>query len=219
MTKTDIEIKKRMIRVARRMDEKGLVNAYEGNLSVKDNGLIYITPACQSKAWLTEEMIAVLDGDGKQIEGTLPYSSEAPMHIAAYGKRKKGNIHSVIHCHPTFLTGYAICRKPLECAFYPEHVVIFGKIPVAPYGQPGTDAIHEGIGDLFEESDIVLLANHGVLAVGETIEAALATVEAAEHSAMIYSACRSIGEPVDITGEEYEKLLQMRAGRVEKLYK
>lgn len=219
MRKTDAEVKRKIIKIAKRMDEKGLVNAVEGNISIKKDGLVYITPTAQSKAWLTEEMIAVLDEEGRQIDGSMKYSTEAPMHLATYKKRQGGGIGSVIHCHPTFLTAHAICRKPLGCAFYPEHVVVYGTIPVAPYGQPGTDAIHEGIGNLLDESDIVLLSNHGVLAVGESIEQALATVEAAEHTAMIFAACKLVGEPVDITGEDYENLLRMRAERVKLLYK
>jgi len=219
MAKISKEVKQNILRVAKRMDEKGLVNAYEGNISVKKDGLLYITPSGQNKAWLTEEMIAVIDENGKQIDGTFKYSSELPMHIAAYGKRKKGNINAVIHCHSTHLTCYAICRKSLECTYYPEHVMAFDKIPVAPYGQPGTDAIHEGIGDLFEYGDIVLLANHGVLAVGETLEDALATVEAAEHSAQIYSVCQNIGDPVNIVGEELEKLKEWHQDRVNQRYR
>jgi len=202
----DQSIKERIVKVAHRMDEKGLVNAYEGNISVRSDGLLYITPSGQNKAWLTTE----------QIDGTLKYSSELPMHIAAYDKRKAGGIGGVIHCHATYLTAYAVCRKPLECRYYPEHVIAFDKIPVAPYGTPGTDEIHEGIGDLFETSDIVLLANHGILAVGPTVEDALATVEAAEHSAQLYATCKMVGSPVDITGGQYETLVRMHAERVAK---
>ena len=55
-----------VLRVARRLDEKNLVNAYEGNISAKKDGLIYITPTGKNKAFLTEEMIAVIDGEGGQ---------------------------------------------------------------------------------------------------------------------------------------------------------
>ena len=220
MAKIDQSIKERIVKVAHRMDEKGLVNAYEGNISVKKDGLLYITPSGQNKAWLTPEKIAVVDLETReQIDGELKYSSELPMHIAAYNKRKRDNVGGVIHCHATYLTSYAVCRKSLECKYYPEHVIAFDKIPVAPYGTPGTDEIHEGIGDLFDESNIVLLANHGLLAVGETLEDALATVEAAEHSAQLYATCKMIGEPVDITGKQYEVLVKMHEDRVNKTMK
>ena len=218
MAKIDQSIKERIVKVAHRMDEKGLVNAYEGNISVKKDGLLYITPSGQNKAWLTPEKIAVVDLETReQIDGELKYSSELPMHIAAYEKRKNNSIGGVVHCHATHLTSYAVCRKPLVCDFYPEFVGVFMKIPVAPYGTPGTDEIHEGIGDLFETSNIVLLANHGLLAVGGTVEDALATVEAAEHSAQLLATCKSIGEPVNITGEDYEKLRAMYLERVAKM--
>lgn len=215
--RTDSEIKSRIIRVAKRMDEKGFVNAVEGNISIKKDGLLYITPTGCSKAWLTEDMIAVVDENGNQIEG-LPPSSELAMHVATYAKRAEGSIGGVIHCHPTYLTCYAICRKPVECSFYAEHGVVFGTIPVAPYGTPGTDEIHAGVGSLFGQSDIVLLANHGVLAVGQTLEDALAAVEAAEHSAVIYTACKSVGEPVCLTDAELEQLQRIREERRRKKY-
>jgi Ribulose-5-phosphate 4-epimerase and related epimerases and aldolases len=199
------------------MDEKGFVNAVEGNISVFKDGLLYITPTGRSKAWLKEDMISVVDGQGNLIEG-MPPSSEISMHMGAYTKRRDGSIGGVIHCHPTYLTCYAICRKPVECRSYAEHEGVFGTIPVAPYGTPGTDEIHAGIGTLFEQSDIVLLANHGVLAVGRSVEDALATVEAAEHSAQIYAACKLVGEPVSLTEDELELLQSIREERRRKKY-
>lgn len=61
----DREFASRVLAVAKRLDEKNLVNAYEGNISAKKDGIVYITPTGKNKALLTEDMIAVIDADGK----------------------------------------------------------------------------------------------------------------------------------------------------------
>ena len=70
--------------VAKRLDAKNLVNTYEGNISAKADGLIYITPTTKNKATLTPDMIAVIDETGKQVSGNCKPTSELIMHTACY---------------------------------------------------------------------------------------------------------------------------------------
>ena len=77
----DISAVREVLLVARRLDEKKLLNAVEGNISLKRNGLIYVTPSAMNKAFLTEEMIAVTDEDGNQIGGNYKATSELRLHV------------------------------------------------------------------------------------------------------------------------------------------
>lgn len=199
---------KKVVEIAHKMDEKNLVNTYEGNISIFEDGLLYITPSAKAKSSLTDEMIAVLDMEtGKQISGLYKPSSELPMHTDAYKVRE--DIKAVIHCHPTYLTAHAICNIPVKSKAYPEMMGLFKEIQIAPYGRPGTEAIFTGAKEILEKSNIVLLANHGVLAVADSIDLAYSRIEAAESIAQVLFVAKQLGTPVDLPEDEVKYLLNV----------
>ena len=207
MRKMNIQLIQEIMAVAKRLDEKGLVNAYEGNISTKENGLIYITPTGKNKGLLTEEMIAIVDGEGNQIGGNCRPTSELPMHTNTY--KIRDDIGGVVHCHPTFLTAYALCNKPVETRAYPEMMGNFGRFECAPYGRPGTEDILKGAIPIFEHSDIVLLGNHGVLAVGKTATDAMNKIEAAEAITKTVFIANILGKQVELSDEECNFFLSL----------
>lgn len=158
----NMDVIREVMAVAKRLDEKTLVNTFEGNISAKVDGKIYITPTTKNKGLLTEDMIAVMDENGNQIHGNCKPTSELPMHTETYTIRD--DIGGVVHCHPPYLTAYALANKDVETRAYPEMMGNFCKFECAPYGRPGTDKILAGaIPILQNKRDIVLLGNHGVL--------------------------------------------------------
>jgi L-fuculose-phosphate aldolase len=197
-----------VLEAARVMDQKGLMSAFEGNISVKRNGLLYITPTQTSKGTLSAAMIAVYDEAGGQIAGELKASSEIAMHAALYGMRE--GIGAVAHAHPPYLTAHAICHKAFTADSYPEFLALFSEIPVAPYGSPGTHDIYAGIQPLIQDHYVVLLANHGAVAVGSTAAKACARLEAAEASVAILDLARRIGSPVPLPKAEIERICSIK---------
>lgn len=162
----DYEIKKSIVDVAQMLNRKGLVGTYEGNISVKDGDRVYLTPSGHSKELLTEGQIIITDLEGNLLEGQLKPTSETPMHTKCYELRP--DINAVVHCHAPYATAYAQANIPVESKVSPEFMLLFGKVPVIPYGTPGTLDIIAGLEDVIKDYDVVLLANHGVLAVGAT---------------------------------------------------
>lgn len=201
----DIGVIREIIRVSKKMEEAQLVNTFEGNLSVKKEGLIYITPARTRKSALTEDIIVVMDEEGQQISGTKKASSELCMHVAAY--KVRDDIQAVIHCHPMYLTAHAMCHVPLNYQCHPELLFHFKDIPVAPYGRPGTDEILDQAKPYLKDRNVVLLGNHGVLSVASTLELAFSRIESAEKFAKIMSITRTIGPTVDIPESEIIRIL------------
>ena len=189
-----------VIECARRLDQKGMVNGFEGNISTRHNGLIYITPTGMSKATLTEDMIAVVDENGIQIAGSFRPTAELPMHMDAYAVRD--DIVGVIHTHAPFLTAHALCNIPVETHAYPEMMGNFGRFEVAPYGRPGTDAIFEGAVPILKKRDVCLLGNHGAISVGTSLVDAMNKMEAAESIAKTLFIARMMGKAVDLSDEE-----------------
>jgi L-fuculose-phosphate aldolase len=159
-----------------------------------------------NKAFLKEDTICVLEEDGlKQVAGKFPPSSEMLLHVRAYKTRP--DIGAVIHCHAPYLTAYALVRRPVETRAYPEMMSLFKVIPVAPYSRPGTFDTFEPARELLQKHDGVLLANHGVLAVGGDVYGAMNKVEAMEAIARVLTIANQVGKPVDLPDEECDFFL------------
>ena len=205
------EAKQQVILAAKRLDEKGILNAIEGNISVRMGDLIYITPSGRNKAFLTEEEIAILTLDGEQVGGKYKASSEYKMHLHAY--RCRSDIGGIVHAHPPYLTAHALCGLPVRSDAYPEMLVVYGSIEIAAYGRPGTDDIFREVGPLLEKEDVLLLENHGALSVGKTVLDAMNAIEAAEASARILTLAKQVGTPKSLSEEEQEILLQQHLQR------
>ncbi len=201
------EIKKELVQYAKIMDEKGLVNTLEGNLSIYDRekDLLYITPSGTRKSLLDESKIAVLK-DGEQIDGSLKRSSEYLLHMAALKSRP--DCRAVAHLHAPYLSAYAYCGKGIKLNCSTTFALLFEEIPCLPYGEPGTVHIADGIEEAIATHDLILLANHGVIAVGKDLEFAVSLVEAAEEVLKIYGLAKQVGEVRDLEPEQMESLLE-----------
>lgn len=131
---------------------------------------------------LTKEKIAVIDENGKRIWG-MKETSEVIMHTMAYDicKENGWEVGGVVHSHSKVLTAFSMSGLSVQTEALPEMMGIFHKIPCVPYGAPGTKYIMTMAEPYFAEGyQIVLLGNHGNLAVGKTVEDAMNLVEAAE---------------------------------------
>ncbi len=208
---TEKEYKEQIILYSHMLDAKGLVNSLEGNISVLDreSGLMYITPSGTRKCFVNEENIAILRGD-EQVGGSLKRSGEYLLHKEAM--RARPDCNAVAHIHAPYLTAYAYCGKDIELRCSTTFALLFEKIPCIPYGEAGTPHIADGLFDALQDSDIVLLGNHGVVAVGKDLECAIRIVEAAEEVLKIHSITKEIGPVRDLTDEEYESLCEHHPG-------
>ena len=212
------KIRQSIIEVGKWMYEKGMVNAYEGNVSMRYGDQIVITPTAVCKGILKPDMLAVTDMQGRQMEGKLKPSSEIKLHIAVYERIKEAS--SVIHCHSPYATAYALARKPIESKAYTEAVVFFDKIPVVDYGAPGTDDITKGLDRYIHQTDVFLLANHGMMAYGQDIYDTFYRTEAVEKTAKTLLLTRLLGGEYALSEEELNELYAIRKrlfnkGRIE----
>lgn len=204
----DIRAIKEVIMVAKRLDDKQLFNAFEGNVSIKRDGYLYITSSGKNKALLTEEMIAVFDKEGNQVSGMYSASSELKMHRVVYGMRD--NIGGVVHAHAPFLTAYAFGNKEFKSEAHAEMLWDHKSIEVAPYGRPGSDAIYAGVKPILVKGrNVLLLANHGVLAVGTDVFAAMNQLQLVENAAKISVISKLVGEQAVLPAEEVSILLSL----------
>ena len=207
-------IRSEIVRIGKIMYEKNMVNALEGNISVKDGERIYITPASVCKGYLEEEMIVIVNENGEVIEGTYKPTSEMRVHLACYKLRP--DISSVIHSHSPYATAYAIANKPIKSSAYPEMIIIFDQIPVLAYGTPSTDEVHAELSKYIDKVDVFLLSRHGILSVGSDLNDAFFKIEAAESIAKTLSIANSLGGEAALPESEIDLLYQMRKKKLGK---
>jgi L-fuculose-phosphate aldolase len=196
------DVMQELLSVCYRLDRKGFVGPSSGNVSAKCGDYIYITPTGTNKGLLTEEMIAIIDKDGKQVGGKLKATSELIMHYTCYYKMNVGrDIGGVVHTHAPYLTAFSISHTAVENLGYPELISNFDKIEVAPFGEPGTDAIIGEAIPYLRRNNVVMLGNHGALSVGKTVTEAMNAMETAEEIAKVVYLANTIGATVSLPDE------------------
>ena len=200
------ELKQEIVEVVKKEYRFQMVNMFEGNVSIRYNDKMLITPSQVNKEIMTPEMIIETDLEGNilyQREGLYP-SSEMGMHLEVY--RVRPDVSAVVHNHSMYATAYAINNMPIVSDALTEMNVTFGQVPVVPYGTPGTDRIYRDFDKYLGNYSAVLLANHGVLAFGQGLEKAFSVAEAVEKVAQTLYIARQLGEPSPIPGEEVKAL-------------
>lgn len=200
------EVMDEIMRVGSEMQDQELVNTFEGNLSIKDGDLMYITPGRTSKKALTYDNICVFDlVKDEQIWGGRA-SSETKMHKGAY--TIKEGVNAAIHCHAPILTSYAIAHKSIEVKCHPELLFHYHDIPCVPYGMPGSDEIIEKARPYLVNRNLILMANHGVLSIASNLALACQRIVSAEKLAKELIIANLLGGPVDIPETEIIRLME-----------
>lgn len=194
-----------IVKIAKMMYQKEMVNAFEGNISIKNNDEIIITPSQICKGLLDESMLMTTNLDGQVLSGDYKISSETGLHIEAYKLRK--NINAVVHAHSPYATAFAIANKPIESKAYPEMIALFKKVPIIKYGTPSTKEVYDDLKNYIFDYDIVLLQNHGIVAFGSDVFDAYFKLESIESIAKVLLLNQLLGGPSNLPDDEVKKLL------------
>ncbi len=205
-----MEIREQICDVCHKMWQLGWVAANDGNVSVKlPDGNFMATPTGISKSFITPEKLVVINAQGEVLEGA-PYkpSSEIKMHLRCFKERE--DVGAVVHAHPPTATGYAVAGKSLDEYSMIETVIAIGSIPLTPYGTPSTDEVPEAIAPYLPEHDVMLLQNHGALAVGCDLITAYYRMETLELFAKISLTAHLLGGAQEISKPKIDKLLYLR---------
>jgi L-fuculose-phosphate aldolase len=164
-----------------------------GNLSIRDEtGDIWITPARIDKGNLTRNDIVCVKSAGV-VEGLHPPSSEFPFHKAIYDARP--DIRAIVHAHPVALVAFSICRSVPNTRLFHQTYSVSGKSGFAPYACPGSDELGKNIAATFAKGcDSVILENHGVVVVGDSLTDAFQRFEAFEFAGKTLIKAQQLGE-------------------------
>ena len=208
---SEFEIKKQICEIGKRIYNRNMVAANDGNISVKLNDNEFLcTPTGVSKGFMTPEYICKVDAQGNVIQANKGFkpSSEIKMHMRVYAKRP--DVNAVVHAHPTYATSFAIAGIPLTQPIMPEAVIALGCVPIAEYGTPSTNEIPDAVEKYLQYYDAVLLESHGALTYSDSLIAAYHKMESVEFYAELLFKARQLGGAKEFTPEQVEKLYEIR---------
>ena len=190
---------------ARALAGAGLVKGTSGNLSVRREDRIAITPTGCSLADLEASDVCVVDRAGSVVGGTLAPTSELALHLGVYDRFGAG---AVVHTHAPMATALACVLDELPCVHY-EMLPLGGAIRVAPYRTFGTPELAEAALDALRDRNAVLLANHGALTHGADLAAAVRAMEVLEWAAGIYWHAAQLGTPRELGPEALDAVAHL----------
>ncbi|HEY2323364.1 MAG TPA: class II aldolase/adducin family protein [Thermoanaerobaculia bacterium] len=205
---SEFQMKQAIVRVAKRLDDKGILTSTDGNLSTRlaDGGTL-ITPSGSCKGQLEAEKIVRLFRDGSPRAGKP--SSEIALHRMIYARRP--DVHAIVHAHPPYATAYAVAGMALDQPILSEAILTLGRVPVASYAMPTAEELARSVEPLVEHHDAVLLRFHGAICFARDIEQAGYLMETLEHVARIDFIRRSLGSNELIPPHEVARLEELRA--------
>jgi L-fuculose-phosphate aldolase len=203
------KIKEQICEIGRRLYNRGFAAANDGNITVRLNDReILCTPTMVSKGFMKPEDICKVDYDGKQLAGTRKRTSEVLLHLTVYKERP--DVMACVHCHPPHATAFAVAHEPIPKCVLPEVEVFLGEIPVVKYETPGGQAFGDTIRPFVKDCNTILLANHGTITFGPTLENAYFNSEIIDAYCRILILARLLGR-VNYFGEDKTReLLELK---------
>lgn len=199
--------RKAVVRFGLKMVESGLTTGTGGNLSIIDrnSGKVVVSPSGIEYAALQPRDVVLTDMQGNVIDGEARPSSELGFHLSLYRRRK--DVQAIVHTHSPYAVTMACLGWEIPAVHY---LVGFAgkKVPLAPYATFGTPELAQIVAEYIGDYNALLLANHGLVAVGSSMDTAFAAAEEIEFVARIYYQTKSIGNPVVLPDEEMNIVLE-----------
>jgi ribulose-5-phosphate 4-epimerase/fuculose-1-phosphate aldolase len=184
---TETKLRDRIAELGKSIFDRGMTAGSSGNISVQlDDGWL-LTPTNSCLGRLDPARISKLAPDGRHIGGDPP-SKELFLHGAMYEMR--GSARAIVHLHSTHSVAVSCLPEidpenvlPPLTAYY---VMKIGRLPLIPYYRPGDAKLGEAIRGYAAKSHAVLLANHGPVVAGKSLEDAVYATEELEETAKLY---------------------------------
>jgi len=207
---SEAKLRESICAFGRSLFERGLTPGSSGNISLRlDDGGWLVTPTNASLGFLDPARIARLDAGGRLLSGDAP-TKEIPLHAALYETR--GSARAIVHLHSTHSVALTMLPEIDPRAALPPmtpyYLMRCGQTALLPYYRPGDPAVADAIRGLAGRYSSVLLANHGPVVAGDTLEAAVFATEELEETAKLYLLLRGLN-PRYLSPEQVQDLVRV----------
>ncbi|PSR33938.1 MAG: hypothetical protein C7B46_07410 [Sulfobacillus benefaciens] len=199
-------MRNQLVEISRRFAADNISPGTSGNISVRDpqGRTFWITPSGMDFSQLMETDLVEIDvASGNIISGDRIPSSEVPLHVLTYQRRP--DVQGIVHTHSLFATMFSTLNRPIKAVHY-QLARVGDEVPLADYATYGTQELADRATNALGLGNAVLLKNHGLLAVGESLGDAYRNALDVEWVAHLYFLGLQIGEPDVLTHEELERI-------------
>lgn len=200
MKSSEKSLRAAVVATAQAVSRTGLSPGKTGNVSCRLADAMLITPTAVPYEAMTPDDIVRVAADGSVAKGQRAPSSEWHFHLAAY--RARPDAGAVVHTHSMHATVLACAGQPIPAFHYMVLALGGADIPLVPYVTFGTEQLGVQVGEALRDRKVCLLANHGQIATGKTLEAALATAREVETLAEQYYKVLTLGKPRLLSADE-----------------
>jgi ribulose-5-phosphate 4-epimerase/fuculose-1-phosphate aldolase len=202
----DTGLREEIVRLARRMVAAGLVSGTSGNISGRSPGAdrIVITPSGVDYDDMAASDLVVVDLDGRVIDGDLVPSVDTMNHVAVH--RARADVSGVVHTHSLHATAFAIVGRPIPALHIEAAGFLGGPVRVMDYLPPARPDLAGLLADALSDDRAILLPNHGVVAVGESLEQAYRAASTVEETARMAWIAESLGDPRPVDDGEVARM-------------
>lgn len=209
---TELELRKSLITACRQMNQLGINQGTSGNISLRHGDMMLISPSAIPYEQIQPEMIAAMPIEGEYGAWTGPMrpSTEWRFHLDVM--RARPEVNAIVHSHPTYATALAITHRNIEACHY--MVAAFGGVDIrcAPYATFGTKALSVHALKALEDRMGCLLANHGMIVLGENLEKAMWRAVELETIARQYYLSLVLGNPHILSKADIDDTLAKFSG-------
>ncbi len=199
-------LKGEVLKISKAMLERGMVIGSSGNVSMRIEDHVVVTPSSVPYSEMERKDIIVIDLEGGVIDGHLPPSTETSTHLEIYKNRTDAK--AIVHTHSVYATALATLRKPLPVISDEIAPYLGGEIRVSEYAMAGTSYLAKNVVKALEGRSAVLLASHGALCIGKNLKEAFSNAVLLERACQVYSIALGAGDPhllpPDVAEEEAE---------------
>jgi L-fuculose-phosphate aldolase len=209
---TDLALREALVATARKLDAQGLNRGSTGNLSVRASAdalavaSFWVTPTGMPADEMGAGDLVRLSLDGHVLAGDWAPSTEWPFHSAVYTARAE--LQAVVHLHSPHATALACLRRGLPAFHYMVAVAGGDSVPCTPYHLFGTHELSQAVGSAFAERNACLLANHGLVAGGNSVAHAAKVAVEIEALCGIYLQALSVGDPVLLSKAQMNEVIE-----------
>ncbi len=202
-----LSLKEELIAGAAQVASIGLVPLTQGNLSLRDpqSGNILITPHDYPYDQLTVDDVLVLNLAGDVIEGFREPSHESPVHLAVYERRR--DALAIVHAEPVYTNVFGVLHMPIAPLHVNTLIDVGGEVPVMPFAPSGSRQFGYDMLEVMGDKRAVVWANHGMLALGDSLSKAIHCTVMVELAAQLYHMALQHGQPHLIPPEFSDRLL------------
>jgi L-fuculose-phosphate aldolase len=201
-----LEERKTVASYMSRLYERNLTTLSGGNISTRENNHIFITPSGKDKANIQAHEIAIMDLQGNNLTTNVKVSTEAEMHLEIYRTK---NTRAIIHAHPVYATSFTATAKKINTRLIAESWAILGEPAYTPYELMGTRDLATRVAESAKHGDVILLQNHGVITMADSIHVALDMVEVLEFTAKMNVICQALGDISMLDDNETRELTEL----------